>query len=328
MKKPLYFLVVLLSTLTMVLATPLEENQFDEPGMGPQPTLANVSYGTHPKQVLHFWKAQSDKPAPLLFEIHGGGWIGGGRMSGLGELLEPMLEAGISVVSIEYRFIGEAIELGIEPPVKAPMHDAARALQFVRSKAEDWGIDAERIIVSGSSAGACTSLWLAFHDDLSEPRSSDPVARESTRLMAAAVTNAQTTLDPEQMCQWIPNSVYGSHAFGIFKSVNGGPLYPEGKFAMDMDAFLEQRDEMMPWINEYSPYSHASADDPPIYLNYNKEAPNPYKPHSDPTHSSNFGFFLLQHLNDMKVDCELVYPGAPNAEYETVAEYIISKFNE
>ena len=39
----------------------------------PAPTLDNVSYGPHPKQVLTFWKAETEQPAPLLFFIHGGG---------------------------------------------------------------------------------------------------------------------------------------------------------------------------------------------------------------------------------------------------------------
>lgn len=43
------------------------------------PTFANVPYGQHPKQTLHFWKVESDKPAPLLFFIHGGSWTGGSR---------------------------------------------------------------------------------------------------------------------------------------------------------------------------------------------------------------------------------------------------------
>ena len=39
--------------------------------MAPTPTLADVAYGEHPKQVLHFWKAKSAEPTPLLFFIHG-----------------------------------------------------------------------------------------------------------------------------------------------------------------------------------------------------------------------------------------------------------------
>lgn len=51
---------------------------------------------------------------------------------------------------------------GVKPPVKVPLHDAARALQFVRSKAAEWNIDKQRIGAAGGSAGACSSLWLAM----------------------------------------------------------------------------------------------------------------------------------------------------------------------
>jgi hypothetical protein len=135
----------------------------------PSPTLADVHYGASPKQVLHFWKAESKAPAPLLFYIHGGGWTGGDRAS-VGGLLPTMLKAGISVVSVEYRFVPEAQAAGVKPPVEWPLHDAARALQFVRSKAAEWHVDKKRIGAAGGSAGACTSLWLAFHPDMAELR--------------------------------------------------------------------------------------------------------------------------------------------------------------
>ena len=40
-----------------------------------------------------------------------------------------------------------------------------------------WNIDPTKIAATGGSAGACSSLWLAFHDDLCEPTSDDPVAQ-------------------------------------------------------------------------------------------------------------------------------------------------------
>ena len=49
----------------------------------PTPTEAEVSYGPHPKQVLSFWKVESEKPTPLLFFIHGGGWQAGNRMGSM-----------------------------------------------------------------------------------------------------------------------------------------------------------------------------------------------------------------------------------------------------
>jgi acetyl esterase/lipase len=149
--------------------------------------------------------------------VHGGGWLNGDKSSF--NNTDPYLEAGVSVVSIDYRFVSEAKAAGVKPPVAWPMHDAARALQFVRSKAKEWNLDASRIAASGSSAGACTCLWLALHDDLADPKSDDPVARQSTRLLCAAVAKAQTSLDPKQMRQWIPNSRYGAHAFGYADDV-------------------------------------------------------------------------------------------------------------
>ena len=47
----------------------------------PPPTVANFKYGPFERNVLDFWKAASDKPTPLLFYIHGGGWIEGDKSS-------------------------------------------------------------------------------------------------------------------------------------------------------------------------------------------------------------------------------------------------------
>lgn len=282
----------------------------------PAPTIADVAYGEHPKQLIHFWKARSDKPTPLVLWIHGGGWNGGNRMSRLtATLLNDLLEAGISVASAEYRFVPEAYEAGIKPPVKWPLHDAARVLQFIRIKAGEWNIDKHRIAAAGSSAGACSSLWLAFHDDMAEPKSSDPVARESTRLWCAAVIGAQTTLDPKQMVEWTPNSRYGAHAFGIYKQV-------KGKNVADFAAYLERRDEILPWINEYSPYALVSRGDAPVYMIY-VAPPALGQDQKDPTHTANFGVKLQEKLATAGVPCELVYPGAPNVKHPELQDYLI-----
>ncbi|MBX7209978.1 MAG: alpha/beta hydrolase [Verrucomicrobiaceae bacterium] len=280
-----------------------------------KPTIADVPYGPHPKQRLDFWRAESSKPAPLLFFIHGGGWMAGNRMVVSG-LVKPMLDAGISVVSIEYRFVAEATTDNVVPPVKGPLTDAARALQFVRSKAAAWNIDKERIGASGGSAGACSSLWLAFHDDLADARSSDPIARESTRLWCAAVDGAQTTLDPKQMREWTPNSQYGGHAFGF----TGDAKTKLSQF----DEFYNKRDTILPWIAEYSPYALVTKDDPPIYMNYGTP-PAPGQVQKDPTHTSNFGVKLQEHCKEAGVSCELHYPGAPDSPHASSKDFLIEK---
>jgi acetyl esterase/lipase len=173
--------------------------------------LTDVAYGSHPRQVLDFYQAKADKPTPVVFYIHGGGWQNGDKKTNP----KAFLDKGISVVAINYRYVKNGVEEKVEPPVKAPLEDAARALQFVRSKAAEWNFDKTRIGATGGSAGACSSLWLAFHDDMADPKSRDPIARESTRLYCAAVNGAQTSLDPKELREWMPNYKYGPHAFGI-----------------------------------------------------------------------------------------------------------------
>jgi len=285
----------------------------------PVPTHADVRYGNHPKQLLHFWKAKAadpGRPTPLMLFIHGGGWGSGNRLTKLAGTLEPVLAAGISVASIEYRFITEAIAAGIEPPVKAPLHDAARALQFVRSKAAEWGIEKERVVVAGGSAGGCTALWLAFNDDLADPASADPVARESTRPLAVAVRNAQTSLDPDHVRTWIPGLGYGGHAFGFVAE----PAGKDDAFAR----FLAARKKILPWVAEYSPYALVSADDPPVYLWYESPPPSVPGEEQDRVHSATFGVHLRARLEAVGVPCELAYPGAPATAHSCLADGIIA----
>lgn len=285
-----------------------------------KPTLANVAYGPHERQVLDFWQAESSRPTPVLFHIHGGGWVAGdkARVGGL----DRYLAAGISVVSINYRFVTQAMLADVRPPVQWPLSDAARALQFVRSQAEAWKLDKQRIGATGGSAGACSSLWLALHDDLADPHSDDPVARQSTRLWCAAVVGAQTSLDPRQLKEWTPNSRYGGHAFGFMPDPTNTKTR-DTHFA----AFLAAREEILPWIKEYSPYEHASADDPPIYLIYSAP-PALGQEQKDPTHTANYGVKLQERLRDVGVECQLVYPGAPEVKHPTAQDYLIAKLTQ
>ena len=271
----------------------------------PQPSQSEIRYGKHERNVLDFWKAESISPAPVAFVIHGGGWKGGSKER-LDRFADPiaLLQAGISVVAINYRYVTS----DESPPVKAPLHDAARALQFVRSKAKEWNINKNRIGAAGGSAGACSSLWLAFHDDLADPKNKDSILRESSRLQCAAVTGAQTTLDPKQMKEWTPNSKYGGHAFG---------LHP-------FDAFLKNRKEIMPWIKEYSPFANVTEDDPPIFLQY-KSPPALGQVQKDPTHTSNFGIKLQEHCIANGVKCELYYPNGPKTTHTDTTAFLISQ---
>jgi acetyl esterase/lipase len=298
-----------------VLSSRLAAQEKKKPAPQPTPTVAKLAYGTHERQVLDFWKAESDQPTPLVLFIHGGGWRNGDKSALKAEAIEQYRSAGISVAAINYRFLQHAIAQKIDPPVKAPLDDAARAMQLIRSQAGEWNLDKKRIGATGDSAGACSSLWLAFHDDLADPKSSDPIARESTRLFCAAVSGAQTSLDPKELREWIPNYKYGSHAFG---------------FGDDFERFYQGRDKVLKWLKEYSPIEHVSKDDPPIFMEYPSQKVPPVlgEKQADPTHSAVMGQKLAEKLKSVGVEVILVYPGQSHPQYKTSADYLIDRLRK
>ncbi|MFO0810004.1 MAG: alpha/beta hydrolase [Gemmataceae bacterium] len=283
------------------------------------PTAADYSYGPHVRNKFDFWQAKSDTPTPLVLIIHGGGWVNGDKSGTGAAAVKAYLDAGISVAALNYRFIKHGMEENVEPPVKAPLHDAARALQTLRSKAKEWNIDKTRVGSTGGSAGACTSLWLAFHDDLADPKSTDPIARESTRLTCAAVNGAQTSLDPKQVQEWMPNAVYAGHAFGY--AAQGRQRSDEFRLA------LENRDKILPWIREYSPIELVTKDDPPVFLEYGAQDKPPVvgEPQKDPTHSPIYGMELEKVTKKVGVECIVAWPGHTHEKYKNVREFLVTK---
>jgi acetyl esterase/lipase len=253
------------------------------PGDRPAPDRADVPYGPHARNVLDFWEAEADGPTPLLVYIHGGGFRGGDKRGVPPGLLRRCLESGISVASINYRLSHQAA-------FPAPMLDGARAIQFLRSKAEGWGIDPDRIAASGGSAGAGIALWVGFHDDLADPDSDDPVLRHSSRLSSMALVGAQTTYDPRVIATIVGGRAHEHPALIPFFGLAG-----EGLDSPEAHDLYEQA----------SPDTYLSADDPPAYLLYN-ESREPLPPDAPPglgIHHPNFGEYLGVKMDGLGVEC-------------------------
>jgi acetyl esterase/lipase len=92
-------------------------------------------------------------PAPAVILVHGGAWHQGDRMQlhGYGILLG---RAGYVCVAVEYRLVPES-------PWPAQIHDVKAAIRWVRANAGDLGIDPDRIVIEGNSAGAHLALLAA-----------------------------------------------------------------------------------------------------------------------------------------------------------------------
>jgi len=167
----------------------------------PAPTYPDVSYGPHERNKLDLWLARSERPTPLVVFIHGGGFVNGSKAGVSADMVKSCLDAGVSFMAINYRFRTTA-------PIQDILRDCARSIQFVRSKAKDYNLDRARIASYGGSAGAGTSLWLAFHPDLADPQATDPVLRESSRIVAAGAINTQATYNVLRWPEFLgkPNS--------------------------------------------------------------------------------------------------------------------------
>jgi hypothetical protein len=90
---------------------------------------------------------------------------------------------------------------------------------------------------------------------------------------------------------------------------------------------IEKREEVLPWIKEYSPVEWVSKDDPPIYLDYPKQSQSPKagQTEPDPTHSAMYGVGLEKKLKDAGVEVVLAYPGHEDTKYGSVTKFLIEK---
>lgn len=271
-----------------------------------EPTHANVSYGPHERNVLDFWQAKGEGPRPLLVYIHGGGWVTGDKKRNT-DMYRAFLDKGISCASINYRLTPQS-------PLPAPVHDAARAIQFLRTKAGDWNIDTKHIALTGGSAGACTSMWLLLHDDLADPKATDPVLRESTRVCAAAVSAGQTSIDPKVIEGWLGPNVLKHRMINMAVG------------EMTMDEALKNYDKHKALYVEFSPYNHVDANDPPLLMTYGADMTLPSKDAGHGIHHPVYGVKLKEKSDSVGHECHLLIPGTSKSDkYANADAFLMDK---
>jgi arylformamidase len=262
------------------------------------PSFVDIPYGEHERHRLDLWQAKSDMPTPLLIFIHGGGWHGGSKSDLPIKLLEFMLKQGVSVASINYRHTSTA-------RLPAPVHDAARSVQFLRSRATAWNLNPKRFGAYGVSAGATTALWLAYHDDLAVTDDADPIKRHSTRLQVAVGLSPQTCLEPKIITSWIG------------KEVLNHPMIARAVGAGKVQDLANPQPAWIPVLREFSPINHVSPGDPPVLISNPRVDPLPATNPGSAIHHAIFGVKLKQKADRAGVPCIL--------RIETTADASIAK---
>lgn len=285
---------------------------------GLAPDLANVHYGKDERNIFDIWFADTSQPTPLAIYIHGGGFSSGSKEKLKAQDLSRLLKAGISVASINYRYKTTA-------PLPAAHHDAKQALQFIRSKADEWHVDTNRIAAFGGSAGAQICMWLAFSDDMIDHTSDNPIERESTRLTCVATSGGQTQIDTAFWRALAEKHLSGPYASEFRKTLLDHAW--EQEHSVNWGATTLAEGDANAW--KASAMSLISADDPPIYMAYHMSPDAPPPSNSQKVrgwlvHHVDFGIMLKERMDALNVPTDLNYPGS-GATYQNAVDFLIAQ---
>jgi acetyl esterase/lipase len=211
--------------------------------------------------------------------------------------IAPLLEHGYTVFAIIH---GSAPIFNVQDQI----NDVRRAVRFVRHRAADFGIDGQRLGISGSSAGGLLALIVAMQERDGDPTSDDVVERESSRVQAVGGFFPPTDL--------VNFGDSGESVVDLMRKRDGS-VDPTFQF-YDLDPKTGARrsitaaEEEIRMLREYSPLTHVTAGDPPTVLIHGDQDK------AVPVQQSRR---LVERLNDAKVPARLVvregvahaYPG-------------------
>lgn len=298
----------------------------------------DIPYDSKTRTLFDIWLPDSNTPTGLVIYVHGGGFTSGDKnfvysvqSGGAWDFpadIRFLLQNNIAFVTVRYTYLNTQ---GEAEGVKKPMSDVRRALQYIRSRALDFNIDKNKIILAGNSAGAGTSLWIAFNNDFANATSSDPVLRESSRVKGVVARETQASYNVEDV--WVRDVFkdYGVtwsqilvHETGNIQKIYGvsSPAQYEStaidtyRAAVDMLALM-------------------TADDPEIYINNTlRNVVHPYNPYTEdiPSHHAFHARALKEKADAIGLKNVTYYGKDPiiysHPSNETWTQFCIRKINE
>ncbi len=179
-----------------------------------------------------FKPAANANGAGVLFMVSGGWYSNWQPPQNAKPAFQPLLDKGFTVFAVRH---------GSSPKFSIPeaVADVRLAVRFVRTNAQRWAVDPERLGVYGYSAGGHLSLMLGTASDAGDPQAQDPVLKSSDRVQAVVAFVAPTDLRSM-----------------VWKAPGHLPAYDRFP-ALELE--LEAAAQM-------SPLLQVSADDPPTLL--------------------------------------------------------------
>jgi hypothetical protein len=175
----------------------------------------DIAYDKKERTQFDIWLPDSNTPTGLVIYVHGGGFTSGdkdfvyapqqGGAWNFPSDIRFLLQNNIAFATIRYTLLSVT---GETEGIKKSMNDVRRALQYIRYRATDFNIDKNKIILAGNSAGAGTSLWIAFNNDFIDVQNSDPVLRQSSRVKGVVAHETQASYNIED--RWV-NDVFSDY---------------------------------------------------------------------------------------------------------------------
>jgi acetyl esterase/lipase len=120
-----------------------------------------IPYGDDPLQFGELRLPDGPGPHPVAVIVHGGCWRAAYDLRHASHMAAALASAGVATWSLEYRRIGN--EGGGWP---GTLTDVARGTDHLRGLAGPHGLDLDRVVVVGHSAGGHLALWLAGRGNL------------------------------------------------------------------------------------------------------------------------------------------------------------------
>jgi len=181
-----------------------QANQGDEPQSADSPEW--TTRVTKSPKLTPFLPSPDKRNGAAVVICPGGGYSGLAMQKEGLEVAEWMRSRGIAGVVLRYRCGGGKNQ----QPV--PLEDAQRAIRTVRSRAEEWGIDPNRVGILGFSAGGHLASSTATMFDEGEPEADDPIERQSSRPDFAVLVYPVITLVGEAVHRGSRDKLLGEDA--------------------------------------------------------------------------------------------------------------------
>jgi arylformamidase len=217
--------------------------------------LPDLAYGEEPAERLDLFPAR-EEPSPLLIFLHGGYWRSMDK-SDFSWIAPNFVRRGVTVALVNY---GLAPQTAVEDIVR----QALAATAWLYRRAERYGIDHNRIVVCGHSAGAqlatlsLAALWSVYADDLPADLVKGALAISGVYdlepLVHAPFLNVDLKLDRERARRLSPVIYPPRPGTRLITTVGGGEsgefLRQNALIGQQWQAILA-RNVPMPGLNHY-----------------------------------------------------------------------------